>query len=55
MANQSKPDHNRVAIYIRVSTIHQVDKDSIPMQRNDLIAYSKLLLGKIQTDQDIRK
>lgn len=37
--------HNRVAIYIRVSTVHQVDKDSIPMQRNDLIAYSKLMLG----------
>lgn len=23
----------KVAIYIRVSTVHQVDKDSIPMQK----------------------
>ena len=34
----------RVAIYIRVSTTHQVDKDSLPMQRQDLIAYAKLML-----------
>lgn len=36
---------NRVAIYIRVSTTYQIDKDSLPMQRQDLIAYSKLLLN----------
>lgn len=35
---------SRVAIYIRVSTTHQVDKDSLPMQRQDLIAYAKLML-----------
>ncbi len=35
---------NRVAIYIRVSTQMQIDKDSLPMQRQDLIAYSKLIL-----------
>lgn len=35
----------KVAIYIRVSTVHQVDKDSIPMQRKDLIAYCQLILG----------
>lgn len=34
----------RVAIYIRVSTTHQIDKDSLPMQRQDLIAYTKLML-----------
>ena len=34
----------RVAIYIRVSTTHQIDKDSLPMQRQDLIAYAKLML-----------
>lgn len=34
----------RVAIYIRVSTSMQVDKDSLPMQRKDLIAYSKYIL-----------
>ena len=35
----------KVAIYIRVSTNHQIDKDSLPMQRKDLIAYSSLMLG----------
>jgi len=36
---------NRVAIYIRVSTSYQVDKDSLPMQRNDLINYCKFILN----------
>jgi DNA invertase Pin-like site-specific DNA recombinase len=35
----------KVAIYIRVSTTHQIDKDSLPMQRKDLIAYCSLILG----------
>lgn len=35
---------NRVAIYCRVSTIHQVDKDSLPMQKKDLISYAQLIL-----------
>lgn len=35
----------KVAIYIRVSTLHQIDRDSLPMQRKDLIAYSELILG----------
>ena len=35
----------KVAIYIRVSTTYQVDKDSLPMQRKDLAAYSSLVLG----------
>lgn len=35
----------KVAIYIRVSTTHQIYKDSIPMQRKDLIAYCTLILG----------
>ena len=35
----------RVAIYVRVSTLHQVDRDSLPMQKQDLIAYAKLILG----------
>lgn len=33
------------AIYIRVSTTHQIDKDSLPLQRKDLINYSKFVLG----------
>lgn len=35
----------RVAIYIRVSTLNQVDKDSLPMQRKDLIAYAQYILN----------
>ena len=35
----------KVAIYTRVSTDHQIDKDSLPMQRKDLIAYSQLIIG----------
>lgn len=38
-------NQNRVAIYIRVSTTHQIDKDSIPMQRNDLVSYARLMLN----------
>lgn len=35
----------KVAIYIRVSTTYQIDRDSLPMQRKDLAAYSELVLG----------
>lgn len=35
----------KVAIYIRVSTHWQIDKDSLPLQRNDLINYCKFILG----------
>jgi len=42
---------NRVAIYIRVSTQMQIDKDSLPMQRKDLIAYSELILNT--TDYEV--
>lgn len=35
----------KVAIYTRVSTDYQADKDSLPMQRKDLIAYARLVLG----------
>lgn len=33
------------ALYIRVSTRFQIDKDSLPFQRKELINYSKYLLG----------
>lgn len=33
------------AIYIRVSTNYQIDKDSLPLQRNDMVNYSKFVLG----------
>ena len=35
----------KVAIYTRVSTHHQVDKDSLPLQRDELINYSKFILN----------
>lgn len=40
-----KQANSRVAIYVRVSTLYQADKDSLPMQRQDLLAYAKLMLG----------
>lgn len=33
------------ALYVRVSTTHQVDKDSLPLQRSDLTNYTKYVLG----------
>lgn len=45
MAFNKISTHARVAIYIRVSTLHQIDRDSLPMQRQDLISYAKLMLG----------
>jgi len=39
-----QPSNAKVAIYCRVSTLHQVDKDSLPMQRKDLTAYAQLIL-----------
>lgn len=35
----------RVAIYIRVSTEQQIDKDSLSVQRRELIAYADMVLG----------
>ena len=35
----------RVAIYTRVSTMFQIDGDSLAVQRKDLTAYSELMLG----------
>lgn len=35
----------KVAIYIRVSTHFQADKDSLKVQRRELIAYSEMVLG----------
>lgn len=37
--------HQKVAIYIRVSTRYQVDKDSLQVQRRELIAYVEMVLG----------
>ncbi len=35
----------KCAIYIRVSTHYQIDKDSLPLQREDLINYAKYALN----------
>lgn len=35
----------KAALYIRVSTTHQVDKDSLPFQRSELINYAKYALN----------
>lgn len=35
----------KVAIYIRVSTRYQVDRDSLQVQRRKLTAYSEMVLG----------
>lgn len=35
----------KVAIYTRVSTHYQIDKVSLPLQLNELINYSKYVLG----------
>lgn len=40
-----KLNTQKCALYIRVSTHYQVDKDSLPLQREDLINYSKYALG----------
>ncbi len=39
------PEEKRAAIYIRVSTQHQVDKASLPVQREELINYAKYAHG----------
>ncbi|PKM75002.1 MAG: resolvase [Firmicutes bacterium HGW-Firmicutes-17] len=35
----------KAALYIRVSTAMQADRDSLPMQRSDLVNYANLVLG----------
>lgn len=41
----SKSILRKAAIYIRVSTVWQVDKESLGVQRRELIAYANMLLG----------
>ncbi|WP_185807620.1 recombinase family protein [Lysinibacillus telephonicus] len=35
----------KAALYVRVSTMHQIDKDSLPFQRQELQNYAKYALG----------
>ncbi len=53
MARVSKPKIDlaeklnslKVAIYIRVSTQYQIDKDSLQVQKRELVAYAQMVLG----------
>ena len=45
MALVSSLVRKKAAIYIRVSTRYQVDKDSLEVQRRELKAYSEMILG----------
>ena len=38
-------EKQKAALYIRVSTTMQIDKDSLPLQKNDLINYAKYALN----------
>ena len=42
---QDKLTAQKAAIYIRVSTHWQIDKDSLKVQRRELTAYVVMLLG----------
>lgn len=39
------PRDKKAAIYCRVSTIHQTDRDSLPMQKNDMVNYARYVLS----------
>lgn len=43
--NSKENPNKKAALYVRVSTNYQVDKDSLPMQRQDLITYANLMFG----------
>ncbi len=46
-------DKRKAALYVRVSTKHQVDKDSLPMQRKKLKEYCKIYdIGEYQIFED---
>ena len=42
---EDKVNNQKAAIYIRVSTHWQIDKDSLQVQRRELSAYSEMVLG----------
>ena len=45
MPGSSSETPIRVAIYVRVSTVYQIDKDSLPMMKQDLTSYCKYILN----------
>ncbi len=45
MPDSGSEKHIRVAIYVRVSTVYQIDKDSLPMMKQELTSYCKYILN----------
>lgn len=45
MPESGSETHIRVAIYVRVSTVYQIDKDSLPMMKQELTSYCKYILN----------
>ena len=45
MSISDKLEKKKAAIYIRVSTRYQVDRDSLQVQRRELTVYSEMVLG----------
>ncbi len=43
--NDNSDKHLKVAIYIRVSTKHQIDKDSLKVQKRDLVSYCRFVMN----------
>ena len=43
--NTSPAAKDKAALYIRVSTVYQIDKDSLKVQERELINYTKLVLN----------
>lgn len=45
MRKNNDIEKQKAALYVRVSTTMQIDKDSLPVQKEDLINYSKYALN----------
>ena len=43
--NTSPAAKDKAALYIRVSTVYQIYKDSLKVQEREMIQYTKLLLN----------
>ena len=43
--NNTSETPKKAALYVRVSTNYQIDRDSLPMQRQELITYAQLMFG----------
>ena len=54
LSNVRKLSSRKVAIYVRVSTHWQIDKDSLKVQEKELIVYCEMILGTLATLQKIR-